>query len=263
MREKAVAGFFAAAGGLGASAAVVYMNRAPDLARIAGTAAIVLFWIGLASAAFIPRGRLKAWMEYALVGGLSAVFGVLAWVVLGMVPAEAKAVPPELTAEIQQDGLDFYLVVENRGTQAVVWAYISIEGKQYFEGVSDDRVYAGYWETSKGPTTNLRRGQRDRLLVGGTRDSLPIVASSIGDVPRIYPQALRFAFHDPEAGRGEVAQVWYRDRNPVPPEPLLLLSIVLRSDPTMPADMIGRYNLGMRGLVAREPMSLMASQSRR
>jgi hypothetical protein len=199
--------------------------------QVAGIAAVVIFSVALFWA-LSPRLKAK-WMEYVIVGGASAVFGVAAWWALGHFPVEAPIAAPELTGTPQQEGGEYYLVVQNDGALAVVWADIKIIGRDRFEGGSDERVYQGYWEGSREATATLRHGQRARLVLGGVRDGSP-PPGVIGEPSSPISRYLRFSFYDPSAqnGRGDIEQTWSRSqKHQEHPKPHIVLGVTLRSDP--------------------------------
>jgi hypothetical protein len=256
MRGRIFAGLLAGAGALGMLATGRYMSIAPTIiARLAGVTAFLVFFVALFWA-LSPRLKAK-WMEYVIVGAGSAAFGMAIWWGLGLIPTEAPAVfLPSLIATVQEDGGDYYLVVENKGGPAVVWSDVKITSRSLFQGGSDNRMYKGYWEGSpKAPTTELRHGQRDRLVLGGVRDAAPPVGR-IGDPPISISRYLRFSFYDPNAnnGRGDLEQLWARSQAPEPPKPSLWLDITLHTDPPTPPR-TGVYVLTMDGLLEHQTMS--------
>ncbi len=148
MRGRVFAGLVAAAGGMALLASSHYMSVAPSLAaRIIGTVSLLLFVLALSWFLAPPRQRPRVrWMEYAFVAGASAVFGVTGWWALGLLPEEKMveaARAPSLTVTEQEDGGDYFLVVENSGGQAVVWADLKIEARHGFDKGSGQRVLPG------------------------------------------------------------------------------------------------------------------------
>jgi len=258
MRGRIIGYLAAAAGFLWTLAAPHYMSAAPSIvARIAFTGVGVALWLILAWALFKTRQRPKAKrMEYAIVGGVAAISAMVVWWALGLVPAEAVVAPPDLTAEVQADGGEYFIVVTNSGTEAVVWADIRIEGRHYFDGGSDQRVYKGYWENSRAATTTLRPGQQDRLVVGGVTDSVPWVARADSPPSGSSAARLHFVFYEPNTGaRGDILQYWAGGTTPTDRKPILFLGITLKADPKLAADLNGVYLVTMDGLVVNQPMS--------
>ena len=207
MRGKIFWGIIGIAGTLGGLAAGRYMVTAPGIfARIVGTAALVVPAIALAYAAVSLRGQLKGrWMEYAIVGGVAAAVGMMSWWALGKIPTEAPVAHPLLTAAAQEDAGGYYLVVKDSVAQADVWADIQIQSRDAFEQGSDQRVYKGYWETSRTDLTRLRPGQQDRIVLGTVQDKPPLVATSTSPSGP-WGRKLNLHFYDANApsGRGGI-----------------------------------------------------------
>jgi hypothetical protein len=266
MRGRVVTYLIAAAGFFWTLAAPHYMSEAPSIiARIALTGAglalcMIVLWAVLTK--HKPRTRL---MEYAIVGVSGGALSVLLWWALGLIPAETAIAPPVLRAEAQEEGTNYFIVVTNSETasetKAVVWADLKIISRHRFDVGSEQSVYRGFWEGSRSTTTELRPGQRDRLVIGGAEkiwESADSASTTRSD------RQLYFTFYDPTSGGPDtIGQYWPGGSTPVEMKPHLTLGVTLRADPKLAREMSGVYHLTVDGLMETQPIASRSEQERR
>jgi hypothetical protein len=252
MRGRVFASLVGAASAMAVLVASHYMSVAPGLvARLIGTVALLVFVLAVMWLIVPPYARRVRRMEYLIVAGITAAFGVAGWWALGRISEEkpVAASPPDLRVIEQDDGGDYFLVVENNGAQADVWADLKIEGRNNFNGGSDQRIYQGYWENTRKAITVLKPGQRDRLLLGGVTNVGPWF-SRPGEPPAPSNQELRFSFFDSgNTGPGSVGQTWVRSKTPQPPKPLVVLGVSIHADPAPTTELRGSYFLTVDGVM--------------
>ena len=213
-----------------ATLAASYYVTDPEIARLTGSAAVVLAWV--CAWDFWVTGPLtrRRWLDRVIFGGTALGVACLAWLFLGRVHSAVEDRPVASISMDEEYG-HYFLRVRNGGAWAVFSAQIEFAEPPWEQ--NPRTRFPGYWEEGRGRQSEIASGFEDRLHIAGIES---------GPVLTVYVT---------QPGSEDLLRLGMNPKHP--PFDLgahkIAFKVVISSNPAMEVDpLVHTYQLSLEGL---------------